>query len=40
MALGLKIAEAIIYSVLYFHNMPRRKIPTKSTYVTDVNTSM
>jgi hypothetical protein len=40
MGLGLEIEEAIIYSVLYYHNIPHGKIPTKSTYVIQVKTSM
>ena len=40
MGLGLEIEEAIIYSVLYYNNILRGKIPTKTTYVIEVKTSM
>jgi len=30
MGLGLEIEEAIIYSVLYYNNIPPGKIPTKT----------
>jgi hypothetical protein len=40
MGLGLKIEEAIIYSEVYYHNLPHWYVPTKSTYVIEVKISM